>query len=58
MRRSFEKLVMEEKTFEQRKAEFRAKLMKAIDDKEALNECIRNGGNIDEVARERGIRFA
>lgn len=28
---------------------------RAVDDKKALCECIRNGGNLREVADERGI---
>ncbi len=28
---------------------------KAVDDKKAMCECIRNGGNIRKVADERGI---
>lgn len=36
---------------------FHSFIKKVIEDKEALNKCIREGGDIDEVARERGIRF-
>ena len=36
---------------------FHSFIKKVIEDKEALNKCIREGGDIDEVAKERGIRF-
>lgn len=29
-----------------------------LEDKRAISECIRNGGNLDKLAEERGIRFA
>lgn len=32
-------------------------LKKAVEDKEALNKCIREGGDISKVADERGIKL-
>ena len=32
--------------------------LKLIEDKKAISECIRNGGDILEVAKERGIQLA
>lgn len=32
--------------------------LKLIEDKKAISECIRNGGDILEVARDRGIQLA
>lgn len=29
-----------------------------LEDKRAIRECIQNGGNIEKVAKERGIKFA
>ncbi len=31
---------------------------KALEDKRAINECIRKGGDLKQIAIERGIRFA
>lgn len=31
---------------------------KAIEDKRAINNCIRNGENLDKLAKDRGITFA
>ena len=32
--------------------------LKLIEDKKAISECIRNGGDILEVAKDRGIQLA
>ena len=31
---------------------------KVLEDKRAIRQCIQNGGNIKDVAKERGIKFA
>ena len=31
---------------------------KAVEDKRAINECIRKGGDLKQIAFERGIKFA
>ena len=31
---------------------------KILEDKRAINECIRNGGDLKKLADERGIKFA
>ncbi len=36
---------------------FHSFIKKVIEDNEALSKCIREGGDIDEVAKVRGIRF-
>ena len=33
-------------------------VLKLIEDKKAISECIRNGGDILEVAKDRGIQLA
>ncbi len=42
---------------EERRAIFWAKIRKAVEDKNALNECIRKGGNLEQTAKERGIKL-
>lgn len=32
--------------------------LKLIEDKKAISECIRSGGNIKQLAEERGLQFA
>ena len=31
---------------------------KVLEDKRAIRECIQKGGNIEKVAKDRGIKFA
>lgn len=45
------------KSIEERRAIFWAKIRKAVEDKNALCKCIREGGNLEETAKERGIQL-
>jgi len=38
--------------------DFSAMLKKMIEDKRALNRCIREGGDLDSIAQKRGIKLA
>jgi len=38
--------------------DFSAIFTKMIEDKRALNRCIREGGDLDSVAKRRGIKLA
>lgn len=31
---------------------------KVLEDKRAIRECIQKGGNVEKVAKDRGIKFA
>lgn len=42
---------------EKRKQKLLDFLRKAIEDKEALNKCIRDGGDLKKVADERGLKL-
>ena len=42
----------------EKKKDIKSVFLKLIEDKKAISECIRNGGNIIEVAKERGIQLA
>lgn len=33
-------------------------IKKVLEDKRAINECIRNGGDLKKLTDERGIKFA
>ena len=42
----------------EKKKDIKSVFLKLIEDKKAISECIRTGGNIIEVAKERGIQLA
>ena len=42
----------------EKKKDIKSVFLKLIEDKKAISECIRNGGSIIEVAKERGIQLA
>lgn len=42
----------------EKKKDIKSVFLKLIEDKKAIAECIRNGGNTIEVAKERGIQLA
>lgn len=33
-------------------------ILKLLEDRKAINECIRKGGDIQKLAEERGLKFA
>jgi hypothetical protein len=33
-------------------------ILKLIEDKKAISECIRKGGDLNKLAEERGLKFA
>lgn len=45
---------MEKKTAHKAKSVFR----QVLEDKQAIRECIQKGGDIKQIAKERGIKFA
>ena len=36
----------------------KSRLLKLIDDKKAIGACIREGGNLKQLAEQRGLQFA
>ncbi len=43
---------------ENKKQEVRDFFNKMMEDKRAINDCIRNGGNLKQLTKTRGIKFA
>ena len=49
--------IMETKEMNKEK-KARSFFTKVLEDKRAINECIRKGGDLKQIANERGIKFA
>ena len=41
-----------------KKPERKSVFLKMIEDKKAISECIRMGGDLGKLAKERGLKFA
>ena len=41
-----------------KKPEKKSVFLKLIEDKKAISECIRVGGDLSKLAKERGLKFA
>ena len=41
-----------------KKPERKSVFLKMIEDKKAISECIRMGGDLNKLAKERGLKFA
>ena len=49
------RIIMDTKTMKPKK---QSVFLKMIEDKRAISECIRMGGDLSKLAKERGLKFA